>query len=181
MPISHGGDTAMLISHRGRFDDGGAVMVRPLFGKVETLGPWTAYIQAMDQALQSNDPGESVRSWRPAYSAALSHPGWLGRPPRAHPPPPPGGLPPPAREAADRAGETYWIAFFRARQQRSLNGVLHAAEAFAMLGDRSTVEQCVRVAEGLAARAGDAEELDRVRQLASRLAEQAPIEERSGV
>ena len=50
-----------------------------------------------------------------------------------------------------------------------------------MLGDRSTVEQCVRVAEGLAARAGDAEELDRVRQLASRLAEQAPIEERSGV
>src|SRR5262249_3193013 len=78
-----------------------------------------------------------------------------------------------ARDAAARARETYWIAFFRARQQRSLNGVLHAAEAFAMLGDRSTVEQCMRVAEGLAARAGDAEELDRVRQIASRLAEQA--------
>src|SRR5881628_4174479 len=57
---------------------GGAVMVRPLFGKVETLGPWTAHIQAMDQALQSNDPGESVRAWRQAYSSALSHPGWLG-------------------------------------------------------------------------------------------------------
>ena len=37
-------------------------MVRPMFGKVETLGPWTAHIQAMDQALQSNDPGESVRA-----------------------------------------------------------------------------------------------------------------------
>ena len=172
----------MLISHRGRFDDGGAVMVRPpLFGKVETLGPWTAYIQAMDQALQSNDPGESVRSWRQAYSAALSHPGWLGLLTVANASLRLGVFPGLARDAAARARETYWIAFFRARQQRSLNGVLHAAEAFAMLGDRSTVEQCVRVAEGLAARAGDAEELDRVRQLASRLAEQAPIEERSGV
>src|SRR5215467_6021911 len=58
--------------------EGGVAMVRPMFGKVETLGPWTAHIQAMDQALQSNDPGESVRSWRQAYSSALSHPGWLG-------------------------------------------------------------------------------------------------------
>src|SRR5262249_18698033 len=93
--------------HRGRFDDGGAVMVRPLFGKVETLGPWTAYIQAMDQALQSNDPGESVRSWRQAYSAALSHPGWLGPPTLAHPPLPLGVFParrrgPGARDVLDR-------------------------------------------------------------------------------
>src|SRR5213594_1258034 len=66
------------MSHGRRFDEGGAVMVRPMFGKVETLGPWTAHIQAMDQALQSNDPGESVRAWRQAYSSALSHPGWLG-------------------------------------------------------------------------------------------------------
>src|SRR5881397_4128181 len=90
-----------------------------------------------------------------------------------------GAFPGLARGAAARARETYWIAFFRARQQRSLNGVLHAAEAFGVLGDRSTVEQCMRVAEGLAARAGDAEELERVRAIASRLADQAPLEERS--
>src|SRR2546422_169470 len=36
----------------------------------------------------------------------------------------------------------------RIRQQRSLNGVLHATEAFGVLGDRSTIEQCMRVAEG---------------------------------
>ena len=84
------------------------------------------------------------------------------------------------RGQAARARETYWIAFFRARQQRSLNGVLHAAEAFGMLGDRSTVEQCMRVAEGLASRAGDSEELDRVRVIASRLADQMPMEEQSG-
>jgi hypothetical protein len=159
---------------------GGAVMARPMFGKVEALGPWTAHIQAMEQALLNNDPGESVRAWRQAYSSALSHPGWLGLLTVAGASLRLAAFPGLARDAAARARETYWIAFFRARQQRSLNGVLHAAEAFGMLGDRSTVEQCMRVAEGLASRAGDAEELERVRMFASRLADQTPIEERSG-
>jgi hypothetical protein len=155
-------------------------MARPMFGKVETLGPWTAHIQAMDQALLSDDPGESVRAWRQAYSAALSHPGWLGLLTVASASLRLAAFSGLARDAAARARETYWIAFFRARQQRSLNGVLHAAEAFGMLGDRSTVEQCMRVAEGLASRAGDSDELDRVRVIASRLADQMPMEEQSG-
>ncbi len=155
-------------------------MARPMFGKIETLGPWTAHIQAMDQALLSGDPGESVRTWRQAYSAALSHPGWLGLLTVASASLRLAAFPGLARDAAARARETYWIAFFRARQQRSLNGVLHAAEAFGMLGDRSTVEQCMRVAEGLASRAGDSDELDRVREIASRLADQMPMEEQSG-
>jgi hypothetical protein len=166
-------------ARRGR-RDGGSVMARPMFGKVETLGPWTAHIQAMDQALLSGDPGESVRTWRQAYSAALSHPGWLGLLTVASASLRLAAFPGLARDAAARARETYWIAFFRARQQRSLNGVLHAAEAFGMLGDRSTVEQCMRVAEGLASRAGDSDELDRVREIASRLADQMPMEEQSG-
>ena len=156
-------------------------MARPLFGKVETLGPWTAHLQAMDQAIQSDDATESVHAWRQAYSSALSHPGWLGLLTVANASLRLGVFPGLVRDAAARARETYWIAFFRARQQRSLNGVLHAAEAFGMLGDRTTVEQCMKVAEGLAARAGDAEELDRVRVIAARLAEQTPLEERSEV
>src|SRR5207253_10038477 len=126
-------------------------MVHPMFGKIETLGPWTAHIEAMDQALESNDPGESVRAWRQAYSSALSHPGWLGLLTVAAASLRLCTFPGLARGATARARETYWIAFFRARQQRSLNGVLHAAEAFGRPGDRSTVEQCMRVAEGLAA------------------------------
>ncbi len=156
-------------------------MARPMFGKVETLGPWTAHLQAMDQALLSGDPGESVRTWRQAYSAALSHPGWLGLLTVASASLRLAAFPGLARDAAARARETYWIAVFRARQQRSLNGVLHAAEAFGMLGDRSTVEQCMRVAEGLASRAGDSDELDRVRTIASRLADQMPMEESGAV
>ena len=155
-------------------------MGRLMFGKVEALGPWTTHIQAMDQALANNDPGESVRAWRQAYSAALSHPGWLGLLTVAAASLRLAAFPGLARDAAARARETYWIAFFRARQQRSLNGVLHAAEAFGMLGDRSTVEQCMRVAEGLASRAEDGDELERVRLIAARLADQMPIEERSG-
>lgn len=156
-------------------------MMRPMFGKVETLGPWSAHIQAMDQALLDDDPGEAVRAWRHAYSAALSHPGWLGLLTVADASLRLGTFPGLARDAAARARETYWIAFFRARQQRSLNGVLHAAEAFGTLGDHAIVEQCMRVAEGLAASVGDAEALDRVRVIASRLAEQSPVEARSGV
>jgi len=156
-------------------------MVHPMFSKIETLGPWTAHIEAMDQALESNDPGESIRAWRQAYSSALSHPGWLGLLTVANASLRLSAFPGLARDAAARARETYWIAFFRARQQRSLNGVLHAAEAFGLLGDYSTVEQCMRVAEGLATSTGDTEQLDRVRLIGARLSDHAPVEERSAV
>jgi len=163
--------------HGGRHN-GGSVMVLAMFGKIETLDPWAAHIQAMDQALMTNDRSESVRAWRQAYSSALSHPGWLGLLTVANASLRLGAFPVLARDAAARARDTYWIAFFRARQQRSLNGVLHAAEAFGTLGDHSTVEQCMRVAEGLASRTGDAKELERVRQIAVRLVDHAGAAER---
>src|SRR5881628_2181074 len=149
------------------------MMMPHMFGAIEALGPWTAHIQVMNRALADNNPGESVRAWRQAYSSALSHPGWLGLLTVAAASMRLAAFPGLARGAAARARETYWIAFFRARQQRSLNGVLHAAEAFGRLGDRSTVEQCMRVAEGLAVRTGDVEEVNRVRLIAERLAEQS--------
>src|SRR6266566_6383637 len=156
-------------------------MMQHVFGAIDALGPWTAHIQAMNRALADNDPGESVRTWRQAYSAALSHPGWLGLLTVASASLRLAAFPGLARDAAARARETYWIAFFRARQQRSLNGVLPAAEAFGMLGDYSTVEQCMRVAEGLATSTGDTEQLDRVRRIGARLSDHAPVEERSAV
>ncbi len=155
-----------------------AVMAHPMFGKIETLGPWTAHTQAMDQALASSNPGEAIRAWRQAYSSALSHPGWLGLLTVATASLRLSAFPGLARDAAARARETYWIAFFRARQQHSLNGVLHAAEAFGQLGDHATVEQCMRVAEGLASRTGDAEELNRVRLIGARLSDRALMTER---
>src|SRR5438445_7577815 len=154
-------------------------MMQHVFGAIDALGPWTAHIQEMNRALADNNPGESVRAWRQAYSAALSHPGWLGLLAVAAASLRLGVFPGLARGAVARARETYWIAFFRARQQHSLTGILHAAEAFSTLGDRPTVEQCRRVAEGLATRSGDGDDVDRVRLTAARLAERAPAEERS--
>ena len=136
---------------------------------IETLGPWTAHIETMDKALTANDTDESIRAWRRAYSAALSHPSWLGLFTVATASLRVGTLPSLARSAAAMARETYWIAFFRARQQRSLTGVRRTAEAFAVLGDRDAAERCVRVAEGLESSAGDSAEMDRLRVLAHRL------------
>ena len=132
-------------------------------GKIEALGPWTAHIEAMDEALAANDTGESTRAWRLAYSAALSHPGWLGLFTVATALLRVGTSPSLARNAAALARETYWIAFYRARQQRSLSGILCSAEAFAMLGDRDSAERCLRLAEELESSACDTSEADRQR------------------
>ena len=116
---------------------------------IEALGPWTTHIETMDKALAANDAGESIRAWRRAYSAALSHPSWVGLLTVASASLRVGTLPSLARSAATLAREAYWIAFFRARQQRSLTGVRRTAEAFAMLGDCNAAERCVRVAQAL--------------------------------
>jgi len=84
-----------------------------------------------------------------------------------------GAIPGFGKASEARARETYWLALFRARQQGSLNGVLDAAEAFGALGDGAMVEQCLRVAEGLAALHSDKGAADRVRALAATIAERS--------
>jgi hypothetical protein len=146
-------------------------MMQSGVGDLETLGPWTAHIQTMDQTLAERDPRAAVGAWRQAYSAALSDPGWRGLLTvstaslqlRAFP-----GF---AGEAITRARETCWIAFFRARQQRSLDGVLSAAATFENLGDFAAYERSMRVAEMLATRTGEATAVDRLRLFMARLAD----------
>ena len=146
--------------------------MHPSSCSIEPLGPWTAHIQAMDHALSKNDPGESMHTWRRAYSAALSDPGWLGLLTVASASLRLGAFPSLAQNAATRAREAYWIALFRARQQRSLKGVLCTAEAFSMLGDRAAFAQCTRAAAALAANGGDSDAVNLVRCFAERLADQ---------
>lgn len=137
----------------------------------ETPGPWTESIRAMDQALAETNATAAVRAWRNAYAAALGTPGWRGLVEVAAASMRIGAIPGFGKASTARARETYWTALFRARQQGSLNGVLDAAEAFGTLGDRTMVEQCIRVAESLAALNGDADAADRIRALAANLAE----------
>ncbi len=64
------------------------------------------------------------------------------------------------KTAEAKARRIYLAALFRARQQRSVQGMLRTAEAFAALGDREVTEQCLILAERLAEEARDAEARD---------------------
>jgi hypothetical protein len=64
------------------------------------------------------------------------------------------GGPPTAKLAARRA---YFAALYRACRENSFDGILRAAEAFADLGDRDVVEECL----GLAALRAEGEQTRR--------------------
>ena len=103
-----------------------------------------------------------MRAWHRAHAAVIDQPGWQPIVRVAEAARSIGAIPGFARAAEARARETYWIALFRAHRDGSLAGVLETAEGFGVLGDRNMVEQCIRIAEGLATRAGH-EERARVR------------------
>ena len=109
----------------------------------------------LDEALARRDIGAAQRHWHDAYRAALGSRRWEGM-----------------IEAGDgaRARQAYLTALLRARQQKSLEGVLRTAEAFSGLGDRQVVAQCLRIAERLAAAQHDAAARERVSALSERLA-----------
>jgi len=95
-----------------------------------------------------------VRAWHRAHAVVINQPGWQPIVRVAEAARSIGAIPGFARAAEARARETYWIALFRAHRDGSLAGVLETAEGFGVLGDRNMVEQCIRIAEGLATRAG---------------------------
>ncbi len=129
--------------------------------------PWGAPLRAVDEALARNDAAAALRAWQDAHLAALGSWRWermievgdaalrIGEV---------SGLRPAAKA---RARQAYLTAFFRARDQGSLAGVLRSAEAFALLGDREVVAQCLIAADGLAARAADPEGRERLRSFAA--------------
>jgi hypothetical protein len=137
----------------------------------QTLEPWMPHLDAMDSAISATNASAAVLAWRHAYAAALDQPGWRGLVEVASAALRIGAIPGFRKAAESRARESYWTALFRARRQGSLNGVLDTAEAFGALGDRVMVEQCIRIAERLAALTGDADAADRVRVLAADLAQ----------
>ena len=125
---------------------------------------WRGYIEMADAAVARRDESTALRAWREAYAAARLTRTWR-----------------PLAEVGDallrigaidgrRAGyiaqarETYMAALIRARADRSVDGVLHVAEAFSSLGDHAVAEQCLAVAERLGASA-DHEVIVRIRAL----------------
>lgn len=132
--------------------------------------PWEAHIRMVEEALAKNDADGALRAWREAHLAALGSWRWDGMIAAGDAALRIGGVSGLRRAAEARARQAYLTAFFRARYQESLSGVLRSAEAFAALGDREVVEQCIAVAEQLAAQSGDVQAREQLRAFAARWA-----------
>jgi hypothetical protein len=117
---------------------------------IEPRMTWQQHVERVDAALASHDLRTAREVVRDAYAAAVTSRHWepllyVGdaqrRVEQAS------GFPTLGKASA-RAN--YLFALFRARDQRSLDGVLQAAAAFSRLGDASVVRQALVVARGLA-------------------------------
>ena len=131
--------------------------------------PWTVHLRQVDEALAKRDVGAAERAWRDAYAAALGSRRWEGMLEVGDVARRIGEVTGDRATADARARRAYLPALFQARQQKSLDGVLRAAEAFSSLGDRQVVARCLRIAEHLAAAQHDAGARERVFLLSERL------------
>ena len=111
--------------------------------------PWAASLAAVDAALEQGDVARAMNAWQPAHGAAMRDRRWEGlvevgdarlRIERA------AGV---ERNGKEQARVVYLMALFRARDERSVPGLLRVATAFAKLGDREVAERAVRLANGL--------------------------------
>ncbi len=116
---------------------------------------WAQYLSEMERAIAASEAAAAVRAWHRAHAAALDQDGWQSTVRVAKAAHRIGTLRGFERAAEARARETYWVALFRAHREGSLSGVMQTAEGFGRLGDRNMVEQCIRIAEGLAARGSE--------------------------
>src|SRR5262245_38910137 len=138
-----------------------------------TDGPWDPAIHQVDTALARKEYSAALRAANDAYTLALGTTRWDGmvaagdlyrRIGEAT------GL---RRSFETKAREAYQKAFFRARQQASVEGILRATEGYAALGDAQMVGLGLRVAERLAA--GDPEAQADIRTFRARLGDATTI------
>ena len=116
---------------------------------------WTSSMAAVDRALEARDLGLANWRWREGYGAALRSQRWeamlaagetalrIGRASRTM-----------AGVQAD-ARQCFLTALFRARAQRSLDGILLTADAFGQLGDIAVAQGALRMADPLVVATSD--------------------------
>lgn len=124
---------------------------------------WVARLTAVDAAVGAGDPVRADRAWPDAWRAALALRRWDALIAAGDTALRVGALHDRPAAAQARARVAYQAALFRAYRQRSVEGVLRAAEAMIALGDREMPAAAVRMARTLAGaiedprRRGDAE------------------------
>jgi hypothetical protein len=117
--------------------------------KAETVipEPWAVPIRTMDTALTAGDLSAAERAWHAAYVAALQARRWEGMLAVGDAALRLGDVIRGPRVAVTQAREAYLAALFRARDRRSLDGVLRAAEAFDRMGDGELADRARSVAD----------------------------------
>ena len=124
---------------------------------VDRADSWRSGIETARAAIVAGEPSAAARAWQEAYTAAVRTGRWepmLAVGDAAL------DVVCPADDEADarqRARQSYLVAVAVAEQQRSLDGLLRSAEAFARLGDRTVTEQTFAVARRLAGPREDAQ------------------------
>lgn len=131
---------------------------------------WTSHIARADEALVRRDLRAAERAWHDAYVSALGSGRWEGMLEVGDAALRIGRLAGAFEASRASARQAYLGALVRARRTGSLDGVLRAAEAFAALGDRAVVDQCLGVGDELAGRAKDRQARVRVGTARGRLA-----------
>jgi hypothetical protein len=130
---------------------------------------WLAALTAMDEALARHDRVAAVQAWRRARELALRSRGWRGPAEAAEAELRLAVAMDRMQDARPHARELLLVALFRARAEGAVDGVLHAAEGFARLGDRDAALLALRIADNTAARSGADADRARVRLLSERL------------
>lgn len=135
-------------------------------------GQWVPHIRSVDEALAAKNVSAAERAWYQACTAALGSQTWESMIAVGDAALRVGELEQARGAAVARARRAYLNALFRARHVESLDGVLRAAGAFAALGDRGIVAQCLHVARGLAR---DAAASARIRAFEERWSEHSAV------
>jgi hypothetical protein len=109
--------------------------------------PWSGHLRAVDRALGQSDVDGARRAWENAHLAAVESLSWEGLIETGHACLRIGGASSARPAAEPTARRAYFAALYRACRENSFEGILRAAEAFADLGDRDVVDECLGLAE----------------------------------
>lgn len=131
--------------------------------------PWAAHIKAVDEGLENKDIQTAEFEWHRAYLAALGARRWEGKADVGDAALRIGEVTGSLKISQAKARRLFLAAFFLAREQGSVEGVLRASQAFIALGDREVAAQCLRTARDLATRKGDAEAIRRASEMEGQL------------
>lgn len=142
---------------------------------------WAPYLESVDAALSRGDVSAAEQAWHRAYLEALGSRCWKGFVAVGDAYLKIGNVAKGRRAAEAQARRLYLSALFRARNDRSVAGMLQVAEAFDALGDREVVEQVLAMAERLAGQLRDDQERGAVATFRERRAQRVQGQSSAGI